>query len=113
MSFLVDVRKLFYIVSNIIVMPASLFPHFELFSNISFVVGFFLYISHHFLYSIVLLVLWILKNNANYRFSLLLDKKGPEESKSDIECVYLYAWCTLLRYFLIAITANRLILVFN
>ena len=113
MSFLPNVRKLFYIVSNIIVIPASLFPYFELFSNISFVIGFFLYISNQFFYSIVLLVLLILKNNANYRFILLLDKKGPEESKSDIECVYLYAWCTILRYFLVAITANRLILVCN
>ncbi len=113
MSLLAEFKKLIYIVSNIIVIPASLFPNFDLFSNIAFVVGFLLYISHHILYSIILLVLLILKNNANYRFSLLLKDKGPEDSKSDTECVYLYAWCTILRYFLIAIAANKLILVFN
>lgn len=113
MSLLADLKKVIYIVSNIIVIPASLLPHFELLSNISFIVGFSLYISHHFLYSISLLVLLIIKNNANYRFSLLLKEKGPEDSKSDNECVYLYAWCTILRYFLVAIAVNRLILVFS
>ena len=113
MSLLADLKKIIYIVSNLIVIPASLFPHFELFSNISFVIGFFMYFSHDFLYSIILLLLFILKNNANYRFSLLLKDKGPEDSKSDFECVNLYAWCTTLRYFLVAIAAHRLTLVFN
>ena len=113
MSLLADLRKIVYILSNLIVIPASLIPHFELFSNISFVIGFSLCISHHFVYSTILLLLLILKNNANYRFILLLREKGPENSKSDIECVYLYAWCTILRYFLIGIAANRLVMIFN
>ena len=113
MSFLADVKRLTYIISNIIVIPASLIPDFELLSNISFIIAFSLYISHHFVYSIILLLLLILKNNANYRFILLLREKGPENSKSDIECVYLYAWCTILRYFLIGIAANRLVMIFN
>ena len=113
MSLLADFKRLIYIVSNIIVIPAFLLPHFELFSNISFVVAFSLYISNSFVYSIILLILLILKNNANYRFRLLLKEKGPEDSKSDIECVYLYAWCTILRYFLVGITVNRMIIVFS
>ncbi len=113
MFLLADLKKIIYILSNIIVIPASLFPHFELLSNISFIVGFSFYLSHHFGYAIILLLLLILKNNANYRFSLLLKEKGPEKAKSDIECVHLYAWCTILRYFLIVIAANRLILIFN
>ena len=113
MSLLAYLKKLIYILSNIIVIPASLIPHFEVYSNISFVVGFTLYISHDVRFSLILLALLILKNNANYRFSLLLKEKGPEESKSDTECVHLYAWCTILRYLLVAIAANNLILVFN
>ena len=39
---------------------------------------------------------------------LLLKIKGEEVSKSDNECVYLYAWCTLLRYLLISFVAKIL-----
>ena len=113
MFLLAGYKKLIYILSNIIVIPASLIPHFDLLSNIFSVVGFLLYISHNFIYSIIILVLLILKNNANYRFSLLLNEKGAEDAKSDIECVYLYAWCTTVRYFLIGIAANKLSLFFN
>ena len=50
---------------------------------------------------IAICIILIIKNNSNYRFNLLIKVKGKVVSKSDDECVYLYAWCTLLRYFLI------------
>ena len=39
--------------------------------------------------------------------------KGEEVSKTDYECVYLYAWCTLLRYFLIGLAVNRVFIFFE
>ncbi len=36
--------------------------------------------------------------------------KGEEVSKSDNECVYIYAWCTLLRYLLIGIAVNQVLI---
>ena len=58
-------------------------------------------------------MLIILKNNANYRFKLLLKQKGEDLSRSDYECVYLFAWCTLLRYLLIGLAANQIYLFFE
>ena len=52
------------------------------------------------------------KNNANYRFDLLLKNKGNEIAESDNECVLLYARCTLLRYFLIGLAANQIFFLF-
>ena len=65
------------------------------------------------LVSLVLCVAFIIKNNSNYRFNLLLKQKGEEVSKADYECVYLYAWCTLLRYFLIGLAVNRIFTLFK
>ena len=59
---------------------------------------------------LALSTVFIIKNNSNYRFNLLLKQKGEEQSKSDYECVYLFAWCTLLRYFLIGLAFNRIFL---
>ena len=97
-----------YIFSNLIVIPATIFPHFESISNISFFVAFFLLSSKNLLLLLILVALFLIKNNSNYRFTLLLKLKGQELSKSDYECVYLYAWCTLLRYCLVGIALNQI-----
>tara|TARA_Y100001968_G_C19338194_1_gene708010 strand:+ start:401 stop:742 length:342 start_codon:yes stop_codon:yes gene_type:complete len=97
-----------YILSNLIVIPAKIIPGFELLSNISFLFAFFLLVTTNPVLAFVICFVYIIKNNANYRFDLLLRLKGKELSKSDYECVYLYAWCTLLRYFLIGVAANQI-----
>tara|TARA_B100000700_G_scaffold327492_1_gene442204 strand:- start:1416 stop:1757 length:342 start_codon:yes stop_codon:yes gene_type:complete len=99
-----------YILSNLIVLPATFIPFFDLISNISFVIAFILLIKKNALLSLLLCVLIIIKNNSNYRFTLLLKQKGEELSKSDDECVYLYAWCTLLRYSLVGLAVNQIFL---
>ncbi len=105
--------KIIYIFSNILVLPAVFIPSIDLISNISFVIAFcFLARTNPFL-SLALFIPLIVKNNSNYRFNILLKQKGEELSKSDYECVYLYAWCTLLRYFLIGIAINQLFLFFK
>tara|TARA_Y100001968_G_scaffold204415_1_gene187710 strand:- start:3102 stop:3443 length:342 start_codon:yes stop_codon:yes gene_type:complete len=105
--------RVLYILSNLIVLPATLIPFFDLLSNFSFCVAFILLIKKNLLLSLFLLALVILKNNSNYRFKLLLKLKGEEISKSDYECVYLFAWCTLLRYLLIGFAANQIVLFFK
>ena len=97
-----------YIFSNLLVIPATVIPCIDFLANISFIVASFLLVKSNVLLLLATSVLLIIKNNSNYRFNLLLKLKGKEVSKSDYECVYLYAWCTLLRYFLIGIAANQI-----
>ena len=106
-------NRIVYILSNLFVLPATFIPFFDLISNISFFVAFVLLIKSNILLALALLIILIVKNNSNYRFNLLLTRKGEQQSKSDYECVYLYAWCTLLRYLLIAIGANQIFLFFK
>jgi len=105
--------RVVYILSNLIVLPAIFIPSIDLISNVSFVIAFIFLVNTNFLLSLALCVTLIIKNNSNYRFNLLLKQKGEELSKADYECVYLYAWCTLLRYFLIGLAVNRLFLSFK
>ncbi len=105
--------RLVYILSNLLVLPATFIPFFDLISNISFIAAFIFLFNTNRLLTLILCVVFIIKNNANYRFNLLLKIKGEELSKADYECVHLYAWCTLLRYFLIGLAANQIFLYFN
>ena len=105
---LLNHNRTIYIFSNLLVLPAAIIPCIDLVSNFSFILGFFLSLNTNLFLSIFVSLIFILKNNSNYRFKLLLKQKGDEVSKSDYECVYLYAWCTLLRYFLMGIAVNRL-----
>ena len=100
--------RVVYILSNLFVLPATFIPFFDFISNISFIVAFILLINTNLLQLLTLCVVFIIKNNSNYRFKLLLKLKGKEISKSDYECVYLYAWCTLLRYSLIGLAGNQI-----
>jgi len=104
----INQSRVVYILSNLIVLPAKLIPFFDLISNFSFIVAFILLINKNLFLLLALCVVFIIKNNSNYRFNLLLEAKGVELSKSDDECVYLYAWCTLLRYFLMGIALNQI-----
>ena len=101
-------RRVIYIFSNLLVLPATFIPLIDLISNISFFIAFIFYLNSNVFLSLVLCAALIIKNNSNYRFNLLLKQKGEELSKADYECVYLYAWCTLLRYFLIGLALNRI-----
>ena len=107
MVFNLNIKKLAYIFSNLLVLPATLIPNIDFFSNICFLVSFFLLIKSNLFSLLAVCILLIIKNNSNYRFNLLLKHKGVEVSKSDYECVYQYAWCTLLRYSLIGIAINQ------
>ena len=113
MSSLQKHQKVIYILSNLLVLPATFIPFIELISNISFIISFIFFVKTNFSLSLFLCVTLILKNNSNYRFILLLKQKGEELSKADSECVYLYAWCTLLRYFLIGIAVNQIVLFYK
>ena len=104
--------KVIYILSNLLVLPAIIIPNIEFLSNLSFIISFFLLINTNLLLFLAVCVVFSIKNNSNYRFNLLLKHKGVELSKSDHECVYLFAWCTLLRYFLIGICVNQIYLYF-
>ena len=106
-------NRFIYIISNLLVLPAELIPKFDLLSNFSFVVAFLFLVKANLLLLLILCIIFIIKNNANYRFKLLLKIKGEELSKSDYECVYLYAWCTLLRYFIVGIAVNQMVLFFK
>ena len=99
--------RVIYILSNLFVLPATFIPSIDFISNISFIIAFLYLVKNNVLLSLVLCVSLIIKNNSNYRFNLLLKLKGVEVSKSDYECVYQYAWCTLLRYSLIGIAINQ------
>ncbi len=113
MSSWINHNRVIYILSNLIVLPATVIPSIDLISNISFIIAFLLIVNNNLFLSLVLFVTVIVKNNSNYRFNLLLKQKGDELSKSDVECVYLYAWCTLLRYFIIGLAVNRIFLFFK
>ena len=99
--------RFLYIVSNLLVLPAIFIPSIDFLSNLAFLVTFFLLIRTNIFLLLAVCLILIIKNNSNYRFNLLLKLKGRELAKSDYECVYLYAWCTLLRYFLIGIAVNQ------
>ncbi len=109
----INKNRVVYILSNLLVLPATLVPFFDLISNISFIVAFILLFNQNLLLVLVLCIAFILKNNSNYRFNLLLKLKGEDLSKSDYECVYLYAWCTLLRYLLVVLAVNQIFLLFE
>ncbi len=113
MSSWINQSRVVYILCNLFVLPATLIPFIDVISNISFIIAFISLIKANTLTSLILCSLFIVKNNSNYRFNLLLKQKGEEISKSDDECVYLYAWCTLLRYFLIILAANQIFLFFK
>ena len=105
--------RVVYIFSNLFVLPATFIPFFDFISNIAFVISFILLVNTNLLLLLALCVVFTIKNNSNYRFILLLKLKGEEISRSDYECVYFYAWCTLLRYSLIGIAANQIFLFFK
>ena len=113
MSSWLNHSRVIYILSNLIVLPAALIPSIDLISNISFVIAFIFLVNSNVLLLLGLCVTFIIKNNSNYRFNLLLKQKGEELAKSDYDCVYLYAWCTLLRYSLIGLAVNQGFLFFN
>ena len=113
MSSLLNHKRVIYIISNLLVLPAIFIPSIDLISNISFIIAFIFLVTTNLLLSLVLFVALVLKNNSNYRFNLLLKQKGEQLSKADYECVYLYAWCTLLRYFIIGLAVNRIFLFFK
>ncbi len=103
-------KKFIYILSNLFVLPTIFIPNIDFVSNLSFLFAFFTLFRTNTLLVLILAITLIIKNNANYRFNLLLKLKGSELSKSDYQCVQLYAWCTLLRYFLIGIAVNQIFL---
>ena len=103
-----NLKRVTYILSNLLVLPAIFIPYIDIFANFSFIFAAFLFINTNLLHLLLVCIVFITKNNSNYRFNLLLKIKGEEVSKSDYECVYLYAWCTLLRYFLIGIAVNQI-----
>ena len=105
-------NRVIYILSNLLVLPAIFIPSIDLISNISFIISFVCFVSTNSFISLLALIIVIIKNNSNYRFVQLLKQKGKEVSKSDYECVYLYAWCTLLRYILIGLAVSALYLFF-
>ena len=109
----INQNRFVYILSNLFVLPATLIPFFDFISNISFIVAFILLINTNLFLLLGLCIVFTIKNNSNYRFNLLLKLKGEEISRSDYECVYLYAWCTLLRYSLIGLAANQIFLFFK
>ena len=106
----INQSRVVYILSNLLVLPATIIPFFDLISNISFIIAFILLVNNNIFLSLVVCIVMILKNNSNYRFNLLLKLKGEELSKADYECVYLYAWCTFLRYILVGIAINQILL---
>ena len=108
-SWLNDSRVM-YILSNLLVIPANFIPSIDFLSNLSFIFAFSLLVKSNVLLLLVVCIVLLVKNNSNYRFKLLLKRKGEELSRSDPECVYLYAWSTLLRYLLIGIAANQIFL---
>ena len=107
------VNRTIYILSNLLVIPATIIPSIDFLANLSFFIAFLLLVKSNILLLLALCIVLIVKNNSNYRFNLLLKLKGEEVSKSDYECVYLYAWCTLLRYLLIGIAANQIFILFT
>ena len=113
MFYMHNQNRFIYILSNLIVLPAVVVPEIDFISNLSFIVSLILLGKTNLFLSTLVCLITIMKNNANYRFNLLLKIKGNELSKSDYECVYLYAWCTLLRYSLIGIVVNQIFISFK
>ena len=113
MSSWLNHSRVIYILSNLLVLPALFIPEIDLVANISFIIAFVFLVNTNILLALALCAALIIKNNSNYRFNLLLKQKGEELSKADYECVYLYAWCTLLRYFLIGLALNQIFLLFK
>ena len=113
MIYWLNQSKVIYILSNLLVLPATFIPFIDFIANISFIFSFILLFNSNLLLLLALCVVYVVKNNSNYRFYLLLKQKGKELSKSDYECVYLYAWCTFLRYLLIGLAVNRIFLLFK
>ena len=105
-----NLSRVIYILSNFLVIPAIIIPKIDFLANISFLIAFFLLVKTNWFLLLIVCSLFMMKNNSNYRFNLLLKIKGEERSRSDYECVYFYAWCTLLRYFLIGTAANQIFL---
>ena len=106
-------NRFIYVLSNLLVIPATFIPSIDFLANLSFIVAFPLLVKSNVFLLLLVCVVLIVKNNSNYRFNLLLKLKGEEVSKSDSECVYLYAWCTLLRYLLIGVAAKQIFLFFK
>tara|TARA_Y100001968_G_C19237048_1_gene657464 strand:+ start:437 stop:778 length:342 start_codon:yes stop_codon:yes gene_type:complete len=106
-------KKFIYILSNLFVLPATFIPSIDFLANLSFLASLFLLFKTNTLLFILVCIIFVLKNNANYRFNLLLKLKGDDLSKSDPQCVYSYAWCTLLRYFLIGVAAKEIFQLFK
>ncbi len=106
-------NRAIYIFSNLLVIPAIIIPRIDFLANLAFIVSIPLLLKTNVLLLLAVIFVFVVKNNSDYRFNLLLKNKGKEVSKSDYECVYLYAWCTLLRYFLIGIAVNHLLLFFK
>ena len=113
MSSWLNHSRVIYIFSNLLVLPAIFIPSIDLITNISFFIAFILFLNSNIFMSLLLGVAFVIKNNSNYRFNLLLIRKGEEVSKTDYECVYLYAWCTFLRYFIIGLAVNRIFIFFE
>ena len=102
--------RVLYIFSNLVVLPAILIPSIDLISNISFIIALLFSLNSHVINILPLTAVFMIKNNSDYRFNLLLKQKGEERSKTDYECVYLFAWSTLLRYLLIGYAVNRILI---
>ena len=100
--------RVIYILSNLFVLPAILIPKIDFLSNFSAFVSLLLLGKTNILLSLTVFVVFMMKNNSNYRFNLLIKIKGVQLSKSDYECVYLFAWSTFLRYILIGIVTNQI-----
>ena len=107
------INRVAYILSNLFVLPAIVIPYIDFFSNVSFLITVFLLVKTNLFLLLFVSFIFIIKNNSNYRFNLLIRHKGLEVSKSDYECVYVYAWCTLLRYILIGIAVNEVVKFFK
>ena len=106
-------NKIIYILYNLLVLPVTFIPGIDLLSNFSFFVAFFFLLKTNILMLSASCIVFLVKNNSNYRFNNLLRLKGEELWKSDYECVYLYAWCTLLRYFLIGLAVREINIFFR
>ncbi len=105
--------KIVYILSNLLVLPATIIPNIDLLANLCFIVSFSFLLNKNIFLLIAVCFVLIIKNNSNYRFNLLIKVKGKEVSKSDDECVYLYAWCTILRYILIGMASYQIVQFFK
>ena len=113
MFYWLNQSRVIYILSNLLVLPATFIPFIDFLSNISFIIAFIFFVKSNALLLLLLCLVFIAKNNSNYRFNILLKQKGKEISKSDYECVYLYGWCTLLRYILVGLASYQVVQLFK